>query len=791
MVLRYKDLCEIAQEYMYEAAYPENKGNIPAEVLTHIKSCSYCTKELAGITEFLADNAAFKTQRKAVSMARLGACAKEHFDFIGLVVDCMTTKEFLPLLADPGLQINIPTPITVHIDECPQCAINVSVLRSLNLKSRQLDTLADFYAESAFITHRGDNLFVAQSACDNAEISAELFAKMKFDLLHPKAIKDICLIADYHNLVYKKRSDMTLEIKDSAGPDNPLCKSIKAADLFAYCLLNYFDLADGWHKELDESVTNHLRQCKSCLRKLQFLHKAIFNIAEQNNSDIATCYELAPVIWDKNKPNAPVSCKTVRPHLPAFVNEPLGLIVPSALAAHLIDCPQCMNDFCHIDLLGLNTDQLERLREIFIGKAERTGISCKKAQAAIQAVGALKFSDIDTNVLEHLRLCPDCRSRLYKQRQTVLDEQTSEEAIEDGFDCGHIKTSDLFDYCFPIGECHPILTLHIAACRRCLTDMQKLHRTVCELTEKKETGILTENSVPVPPEKKTGLYPLDYQYPAWPIRVWINSEAEAGVQKACNTEYTDYISTKAISKTISLKDKLKQKIAGINLKRILMPAAAIIFTSLGLFLFLSTTAAKVVDLGQVYQAISRTGNISISSFGPDTIEPTRKKWVSKKLGIVLFQRGEKVVLWDIQNKVKKIKSSPSDVVEMIPLSEDMIAKAKRFNSDTFGVLPFKAITDIPKSAQWSRVYDKTLETIIQGTEVYDLTWFETKGNIIENHKLRLFIDIKTNLPIRAERYHTMTPEQAYILDNIKIVTYSTESEIDAVITNAFATAEKL
>ena len=46
----------------------------------------------------------------------------------------------------PSLKVRIPTPITVHVDQCPQCAKDLHVLRELALDEEQLDRLSWLYA---------------------------------------------------------------------------------------------------------------------------------------------------------------------------------------------------------------------------------------------------------------------------------------------------------------------------------------------------------------------------------------------------------------------------------------------------------------------------------------------------------------------------------------------------------------------------------------------------------------------------------------------------------------------
>jgi hypothetical protein len=45
----------------------------------------------------------------------------------------------------PSAQIRIPTPITVHLDHCPECADDLKALRNLGLTAEQLERLERLY----------------------------------------------------------------------------------------------------------------------------------------------------------------------------------------------------------------------------------------------------------------------------------------------------------------------------------------------------------------------------------------------------------------------------------------------------------------------------------------------------------------------------------------------------------------------------------------------------------------------------------------------------------------------
>ena len=70
-------------------------------------------------------------------------------------------------------------------------------------------------------------------------------------------------------------------------------------------------------------------------------------------------------------------------------------------------------------------------------------------------------------------------------------------------------------------------------------------------------------------------------------------------------------------------------------------------------------------------------------------------------------------------------------------------------------------------------------------EVYDLTWPDrTDANRPVFRRWRYFIETKTNLPRKVEKYYKLTPEDNYILEETLVVSYPTTEEIKAVIEDA-------
>ena len=115
-------MCEQAQAYYYDYFCGGAQESTPREILAHIGECPLCKAEVnrlkAELTGTDGDADRSIGQRTSLVIANL----KLHFAHTGALVNCRTARPFLPSLADPALEVGVPTPITVHLDKCQRCS---------------------------------------------------------------------------------------------------------------------------------------------------------------------------------------------------------------------------------------------------------------------------------------------------------------------------------------------------------------------------------------------------------------------------------------------------------------------------------------------------------------------------------------------------------------------------------------------------------------------------------------------------------------------------------------------
>jgi len=145
----HNSLCGEAKLYYYDFLCDESRGLIPESIIDHIGPCQQCQKQINQLKVVLSQTEGIESEQGQVSSA-ITTMLELHFAYIGKRVTCETVRPFLPGLLDPALEIRIPTPITIHLDncrQCAQCAEDLEAIQRLNLDHKHLCRLSQLFAE--------------------------------------------------------------------------------------------------------------------------------------------------------------------------------------------------------------------------------------------------------------------------------------------------------------------------------------------------------------------------------------------------------------------------------------------------------------------------------------------------------------------------------------------------------------------------------------------------------------------------------------------------------------------
>jgi hypothetical protein len=232
--------------------------------------------------------------------------------------------------------------------------------------------------------------------------------------------------------------------------------------------------------------------------------------------------------------------------------------------------------------------------------------SCLEADECINNSDSILLTDASEEVLKHVSVCPDCKERCFDMRELYLKSLTDKKNTEE-FPCEAVEAPDLFDICFPYGieaktnqneRFESSFAHHVINCKVCLNKMQDMHKTINEIIEREESGIITCYNVTDESEdviKET--YTAETAYNDWPIKV----EVIEGLEPVVLEQQT----TADLKPPTLYMGKVARKRILPILKYASVAAAILIFAAI----FINTPTAKAVNLAD----ISKYENIQVSN----------------------------------------------------------------------------------------------------------------------------------------------------------------------------------
>ena len=146
MITQNHNLCEEAKLYYYDCLCDDSCSPVPQSISDHIEQCRHCQEQIKQLEVALSQNECIKSKHRQNTSA-VTTMLELHFAYIGERVTCETVRPFLPGMLDPDMEIRIPTPITVHLDNCQQCTEDLKEIRKLNLSGTQLYRLSQFFTK--------------------------------------------------------------------------------------------------------------------------------------------------------------------------------------------------------------------------------------------------------------------------------------------------------------------------------------------------------------------------------------------------------------------------------------------------------------------------------------------------------------------------------------------------------------------------------------------------------------------------------------------------------------------
>lgn len=262
-------LCEEAEPYYYDLLFDEGCGSVPGFILDHVEQCQHCQEQINRLKDVESEVEDLAESKQGQASSAVTVVLKLHLAYIGKPVTCGITKPFLPGLSDPALELGMPTPITVHLDNCQQCSADLETIRRQNLTRKQLHRLSQLFAKEP-----------AESSvtCSQAQSAILATVLMSFHDTNKEVLKHLCTCPDCRKSLYQCRETFRQEhLRDERDRKEFPCEEVSASDIFDYVIPYGLDPADDQCAKFRESLISHLRTCPTCLAKMQQLHGTVYD----------------------------------------------------------------------------------------------------------------------------------------------------------------------------------------------------------------------------------------------------------------------------------------------------------------------------------------------------------------------------------------------------------------------------------------------------------------------------------------------------------------------------------
>jgi hypothetical protein len=275
--------CEQAKAYYYQYLSGDTKESIPTQTLGHIDRCSSCQADVKRLKVMLAEGEEHAVESSKEANATIATYLRFHFVYLRAFVDCKTLKLFLPSLAIPALEVSVPTPITVHLDNCQQCVNDLQTIRQLKLTGKQHGRLGQLFAEESRVD---------TNACAEAQNAITSVGAMAFEGASAAILRHLCVCPECRKLLYEDRKGRSEKLPQNLEQSPIKCDAVSAADIFDYVIPYGIDPDYDPNAMFRKALTSHLINCPRCLNKMQKLHDTVYSILERHESGTVTCYKI-------------------------------------------------------------------------------------------------------------------------------------------------------------------------------------------------------------------------------------------------------------------------------------------------------------------------------------------------------------------------------------------------------------------------------------------------------------------------------------------------------------------
>jgi hypothetical protein len=451
-----------------------------------------------------------------------------------------------------------------------------------------------------------------------------------------------------------------------------------------------------------------------------------------------------------------VTCGRVKPFLAALAMPSLQIKIPTPITVHLDHCAQCAQDLQTLKNLSLETGQLARLSRLLGESPDADLACCRRAEPSIADLASGSLDAIETDVLEHVCVCPRCRTRVHECRQSLLTGQQTGSAPLGSHRGHNAPAAEIFDCVVPYGMEEPRRGFEMPIDKACLESMQALHETLYNIAERADSGTAT---------------------------VYATTEEDNQVAAGAHDRYAAHgVNVRVIQRAPepATEGRAAQQRGGVRaaVKPLVKIAAAAAVIPLVLVLLVHTRSASGTGPEEIVDAFTTASNVHVQRLHPDREEIVWELWASREPDLLMTTANNACTLYDMDSRRKWQKNLATGTVETFPLDESECQGARSIMEGSLG-LPLHGV---PPDRQWEPLPHDDINDV----DVYALSWTPGASNgraylarwVVE-------VDSRKKRPTRTRLYHKYSSEDGWELQSQQLLKYPTEYDIRAAVTERF------
>jgi len=540
----------------------------------------------------------------------------------------------------------------------------------------------------------------------------------------------------------------------------------------------YYDYLCGLAADIPQPVADHIRRCADCGTQIRQLEAAIAESEAQDHRAQGDGDVLGALSLHFAHIGEDITCATAKSFLPLLLVPSLKIRIPTPVTVHVDHCHECAEDLEALGELELRPEQLARVSRLYAAISDSDSHMCRQVRAKTWAFACASFEGIDAEILDHMCVCPRCRHRVYRRRETILAGRQPGDTIPGVGLCSGVSMADLFEWVVPYGRtgdgpeqataADEAMPSHLRACPECIERMQALHRTIYGIAERVDSGVSTVYTTGAGVEASAG--GAESLYCGYPIHVAVAQRDP----KPAVTRFGPIARIRAALGRAAANPQFRPAMRAAVIATAMVPLA--------ILLLISIRPASGISVQQLSDTIKSIDNLHVVQYDGRRSRPVQESWIERGSELVVLRDARGDTLYDVRRREKVIRYPGGGRIERAALTQDELRGIEDLVDSVLGLV----LNGAPSDRGLQPLAPDTAESVGQSSAVYERAWDRRfSDDLVLRYKQRAFLDPATALPGRTELRQLTPDDEQWRLIDVRTFEYLTRQEVDLTIQDIF------